>query len=91
MENVMYYVYVLKSKSYTSKLYFGYAKDLQSRFTRHNNKGTKYTGKYSPWLLIYYEAYRSEKDARQREWRLKHDGRAWAQLKRRIYSSLNED
>ena len=86
----MYYVYVLKSKQYPTKLYFGYTADLQSRFARHNSKGTNFTKKFAPWLLVYYEAYRSEQDARQREQRLKYDGRAWAQLRRRIQASLNE-
>ena len=87
----MFYVYVLKSKQRQNKLYFGYTSDLQKRFTRHNSEGTKYTKKFAPWLLVYYEAFRAEPDARQRERRLKHDGRAWAQLKRRIQTSLNED
>ena len=86
----MYYVYVLKSEKYRNKLYFGYTADLRSRFTKHNNKGSNFTKKFVPWLLVYYKAYRSEQDARLREQRLKHDGRAWAQLKRRIQKSLDE-
>ena len=86
----MFYVYVLRSSSNPNKLYFGFTADLKNRLTRHNDKGTYYTAKFAPWLLVYYEAYRSEQDARERERKLKHDGRAWAQLKRRVRRSLNE-
>jgi hypothetical protein len=38
--------------------------------------------------LIYYEAYKSEFDAKGREWQLKKFGRAYAQLKKRISESI---
>jgi prepilin-type N-terminal cleavage/methylation domain-containing protein len=38
--------------------------------------------------LVYYEAYQSEKDAREREMRIKHHGNAIKQLKKRIQRSL---
>ncbi|MBU4511303.1 hypothetical protein KJ830_09700 [bacterium] len=41
-----------------------------------------------PFELIYYEAYKSEKDARNREKQLKLRSRAFAQLKKRISESL---
>jgi len=86
----MYYVYVLQSKSYPDKLYFGFTADLQKRLTRHNGEGTHFTKRFSPWLLVYYEAFQSEQDARERERRLKYDGRAWVLLKRRLQRSLYE-
>jgi len=40
------------------------------------------------WVLIYYEAYRNLKDAREREQKLKHHGTSLANLKRRIKTSF---
>ena len=37
-----------------------------------------------PWKLLYYEAYLSEKSARMREKRLKYNGNAIRELKKRI-------
>jgi len=75
----MYYVYVLKSLK-TQELYYGYTNDLERRMRKHNSD--------HKWKLIYYEAYLSESDARQRERRLKHYGQARTCLKRRIKESL---
>jgi len=83
----MFYVYLLRSKK-DNKLYIGYTNDLRRRLEEHNsgkNKSTKYR---RPLELIYYEAYKSEQDARQREENLKLFGRALGGLKRRISLSL---
>jgi len=37
-----------------------------------------------PFELVYYEAYRSEFDAKEREWQLKKHAQALVQLKKRI-------
>jgi len=42
------------------------------------------TKRYVPWKLFYYEACFSEKAARIREKRLKYNGNAIRELKRRI-------
>jgi len=72
----MFYVYFLQDKI-TKEIYIGFSKNLISRFKDHkkNNKN---------WVLIYYEAYRSEKAARDRERQLKQYGRSLSNLKRRI-------
>jgi len=41
-----------------------------------------------PFELIYYEAYKSEKDARKRESNLKLRSKAFTQLKKRTKDSL---
>jgi len=41
-----------------------------------------------PIELVYYEAYRSRKDAENREYQLKKYGNALGHLKRRISDSL---
>ncbi|MBW3569211.1 GIY-YIG nuclease family protein [Candidatus Parcubacteria bacterium] len=64
------YVYVLSS-NYSKKLYVGFTTDLRKRVAEHN-KGLNFSTKaYAPWKLLYYEAHRSEADARRREKYLK--------------------
>lgn len=77
----MYYVYVLESDS--GDLYFGSTNDLRRRLNEHNTGQSRST-RNATWELIYYEAYRSENDALQREARLKHHGQAKRQLKERF-------
>ena len=43
-----------------------------------------------PWALVYYEAYVSIRDAKERERQFKRYGKAWGQLKRRIKYSIFE-
>jgi predicted GIY-YIG superfamily endonuclease len=76
----MYYVYVLKMKG-SGDLYYGYTNDLERRIIEHNKRDN--------WILIYYEAYRSERDASSRERKLKQYGQARTHLKNRIQHSLN--
>ena len=85
----MYYVYLIKSVR-QNKIYVGYTNDLRRRLNEHNTKqGGKYTKNKGPFELIYYEAYKSRKDAERREDALKLHKKAYAQLKTRIIDSLN--
>lgn len=79
----MYYVYILQSKL-NSELYTGSSNDLKKRFQEHNDGKVTSTKRYKPWKLIYYEAYQTEKLARIREKRLKYNGNAMRELKKRI-------
>jgi putative endonuclease len=83
----MYYVYVLKSKK-DDNLYYGSTNDLRRRLNEHNVGKSLATKGRRPFELRYYEAYFNEEDARSREWSLKKDGRALAQLRRRLAKSL---
>ena len=83
----MFYVYVLKSNR-DDKLYVGSTNDLRRRLAEHNESKVRSTKARAPFHLRYYEAYFTESDARHREWSLKKDGNALAQLKRRISASL---
>lgn len=69
----MYYVYILDRNK---KFYIGYTVDLQKRIKQHQ-RGSRV-------FLIYYEAYKLEKAARDRERKLKHYGSAWRALRKRI-------
>jgi putative endonuclease len=83
----MFYVYILKSKK-DYQLYTGSTNDLRRRFKEHND-GKVFSTKFRrPFEIIYYEAYKSEKDARKRESNLKLRSRAFSQLKKRIQNSV---
>lgn len=73
-----------------NKLYIGYTNDLKRRIQEHNkgrNFSTAYRGTFS---LIYYESFKSQKDAITREKQLKQFKSAYGQLKKRITNSLHE-
>lgn len=76
----MFYVYVIRNTQ-TRETYIGFSRDLRRRITEHKGKHPE---------LIYYEAYKSSKDARDREHKLKQRGQAVRQIKQRIRRSLSE-
>ena len=80
----MHYFYVLENE--VGELYFGATDDLRRRFGEHN-RGKSSATKGHTWDLIYYEAYRSEFDARRREQQIKLHGQAKRHLKDRIHKS----
>lgn len=84
----LYHVYVIQSSNGKS-LYFGYTSDLEQRLIDHNAGRNASTAKGKPWRVVYCESYRSEKDARDREQKLKHHGNARTYIKRRIADSLS--
>lgn len=83
----MFYVYVLKSKR-DGSLYIGYSSDLRKRLELHNSKKVKSTKMRNPFEIIYYEAYKNEKDARGREFQIKNISSQRESLKRRLKNSL---
>lgn len=83
----MFYMYILQS-AHDKELYIGSTSDLKKRLNEHNTGKVQSTKPRKPFTLVYYEAYRVEDDAREREHRLKLRGQARVQLKRRIRASL---
>jgi len=73
----MYYIYVIKKKN---KSYIGYTNNLQRRMKEHQAKEPD---------LIYYEAYRDKRDAKNREMKLKQRGQTIRRLKERLKHSFN--
>ncbi|MDZ7744358.1 MAG: GIY-YIG nuclease family protein [Candidatus Saccharibacteria bacterium] len=67
---VFCYVYVLRSLSNAS-YYVGFTHNLRGCITEHNAGLSPSTKPYRPWEILYYEAHRSEEDARRREKYLK--------------------
>lgn len=86
----MHYVYLLKSRK-NGNLYIGYSSDLKRRLSEHNNGQNRSTKPYAPYSLVYYEAYRSSADAKERESQLKRFSQAYTQLKRRVDNSISEE
>ena len=84
----MHYVYLLKSAK-NNWIYIGFTSNLRRRIEEHNLGKDYSTRKYLPIDLVYYEAYRSENDAKNREKCLKQHGNALRLLKRRIKNSLS--
>ena len=85
--NMMFYVYIIQSKT-TKELYVGFTPDIRKRMFSHNSASNIATKHGVPWELIYVEGYRSERDARTRELKLKHHGNSKRFVKERIKYSL---
>ncbi|PIP67911.1 MAG: excinuclease ABC subunit C [Candidatus Omnitrophica bacterium CG22_combo_CG10-13_8_21_14_all_43_16] len=83
----MFYIYLLRSKK-DKNLYTGSTNNLERRIKEHNSGLVPSTKLRRPFDLIYYEGYRSERDARKREQNLKLRSRAFVQLKKRIVDSM---
>ena len=82
----MYYVYLLQSEK-TEKFYVGFTSNLKRRLNEHNAGQVKSTKPNIPYKLIYFEAFRSKKDALSREKKLKHHGQGIRRLKERLSNS----
>ena len=76
----VFYVYLIRNKE-TNRLYLGYTNNLKRRLTEHKNKNPE---------LIYCEVYKNERDARNRERKLKQKGQSIRWLKQRIKYSLEK-
>ncbi len=87
----MYYVYLIQSKIRLKEFYLGSTNNLRRRIPEHNNKKVRPTARYAPWKLIYYEAFLSEKDARERERKLKYHGKGMSELKKRLKNSIQHN
>ena len=83
----MYYLYLLRSKK-DKRLYIGYTSNLKRRIEQHSNGEVISTKGRRPFELIYYEAYKSEKDGKKREKNLKLFSRAYYGLKKRLINSI---
>ena len=70
---MLYYVYMLKSKSMKPITYVGYTNNLKKRISLHNSgKGAKFT-RGRQWILIYKEKFKSKKEAISREYYIKNN------------------
>ena len=84
----MFYVYCIQSTDDEERFYIGSTCDLRRRLEEHNADKNRST-KNHLWRVVYYEAYLTDKAARQREQKLKQHGNTKQKLMKRIKSSLN--
>ena len=84
----MHYFYIIQSINKPEIIYSGSTNNLKKRFEEHNYGEVISTKRYLPWRLVYYEAYASEGDAREREQKFKRHGKGNDELKKRIKRSL---
>ncbi|MHB1688500.1 MAG: GIY-YIG nuclease family protein [Ignavibacteriaceae bacterium] len=76
---MFYYVYILQSLTYTEKHYIGFTENLKNRLEKHNEGGSKYTSKYSPWKISTTIAFTEKEKALSFEKYLKsHSGKAFS-------------
>lgn len=67
----LWYVYILVCRDGT--FYTGYTGDLSHRLRMHNQqKGAKYTRSRTPVYFVYHEVFVTAREARSREWAIKH-------------------
>lgn len=78
----MYYIYIIQDEF--DKIYTGYSSNLKNRLRSHLLGTTTTTAKFVNPKLIYYEAYLSEKLARERETKLKQYGSSYTGLIKRL-------
>jgi len=71
-------------------IYYGFTSDLKRRLNEHNSDGSPFTKNKGKWQLVYYEAYKSKKDAQDREKMLKRHGSTFGHLKKRILNSIDK-
>ena len=83
---MFYYVYVLQSLKNKS-FYIGYTSNLKQRFKEHNAGKSLATKPFIPYKLIFYEAFLSRKDAKNREVYLK-SGWGFRSIKRTLKDYL---
>jgi len=75
--SAVYYVYILASR-YRGTLYVGLTNNLSRRLGEHKSGVVPgFTKKYRVHRLVYFEAYESLFEAKEREYVLKRWRRAW--------------
>ncbi len=62
----MFYAYILKSLKDNS-YYYGSTQNLDSRLATHNSGKVRYTKGHLPYVIHYYEVFRTRTEAIQRE------------------------
>lgn len=88
LDALMFYVYILKNIK-KDILYIGYTSNLKRRMSEHKTGKVYTTNRLGKSVeLVYYEAYKNEDDAREREKGLKNSGSVYNGLIKRISRSL---
>lgn len=59
----MFYVYLIRSRSFPKQRYVGITSDLKRRLAEHSAGKSPHTSKYAPWELVAYLAFSTERQA----------------------------
>ena len=65
-----FFVYILYSPE-LDQYYVGHSEDLDDRFFRHTNSGSKSTKKANDWKIVYTEIFDTRSEAYSREMSIK--------------------
>ncbi len=85
---MIFYVYVLLSKTKKPITYVGYTNNLKKRIILHNSgKGAKFT-RGRKWKLIYKEKFKSKSKAISREYYIKKNRNLRNKIKNENFSSI---
>ena len=85
---MIFYVYVLLSKTKKPITYVGYTNNLKKRIILHNSgKGAKFTRGWK-WKLIYKEKFKSKSKAISREYYIKKNRNLRNKIKNENFSSI---
>jgi len=82
----MYYFYILRSFK-NKKFYLGFTPDLKRRIKSHNDGENKATKPNTPYELIFYSAFKNEKDAINCEKYFKTTA-GWKRLRKMLENTL---
>ena len=79
-----YFVYLIGNYKHKKLItYAGYTNNLRRRIELHNKrKGAKFT-KGRTWRLIYFEKYKTKKEAMQREYYIKKNRKLRNSIKKK--------
>ncbi len=61
-----FYTYILFSPKF-NKHYYGHTSNLNRRLIEHNLGLSKFTKKYTPWKVVYFEEFQTRSEAMKRE------------------------
>lgn len=84
----MFYFYILRSHK-NNKLYLGYTSDLKKRIKSHDNGENKATKLNIPYELIYYSAFKDQRDALACEKYFKTTS-GWKRIKKMLINTIKE-
>jgi len=65
-----HFVYIIYAEKF-DKYYKGYTTNPENRLKQHNNKESRYTAYFTPWILMYLQKFDTKKEALIREKALK--------------------
>lgn len=78
-----FFTYILQSQK-DETFYIGFTSDLEARLSQHNAGKSSYTSAHRPYILVYFEEFATQKEAKARECYIKKYGNVRRFLKSRV-------